>query len=281
PSADPPSVKQQIEDVIGLDASQAILASAKEGTGIHEILEAIVRRIPPPADTADKALRALIFDSWYDSYRGVTALVRVKDGEVRVGQKIKLVATGKEYEVQSLGVNAPHPTEVPSLGPGEVGFLTAAIKDVADAKIGDRVTDAARPAAEALPGFKEVKPMVFAGLYPTDAADYPALRDALDKLHLNDSSITYEPETSLALGFGFRCGFLGLLHMEAIQERRGGGDNRSLRPPAPAVRYRCVPRDGAVTEIDNPGKLPSEGEIERLEEPIIGATIHVPTEFVG
>jgi GTP-binding protein LepA len=280
PRADPLAVKQQIEDVIGLDASQAILASAKEGKGIAEILEAIVRRIPPPADS-DKPLRALIFDSWYDSYRGVTALVRVKDGELRAGQKIKLVATGKEYEVQSLGVNAPHPTEVTSLGPGEVGFVTAAIKDVADAKIGDTITDAARPCAEPLPGFKEVKPMVFAGLYPTDAADYPALRDALDKLHLNDSSITYEPETSLALGFGFRCGFLGLLHMEVIQERLEREYNLSLVTTAPTVRYRCVTRDGATTEIDNPGKLPAEGEIERLEEPIIAATIHVPTEFVG
>ena len=281
PSADPPSVKQQIEDVIGLDASQAILASAKEGKGTHEILEAVVRRIPPPADTSGQPLRALIFDSWYDSYRGVTTLIRVKDGEVRVGQKIKLVATGKEFEVQNLGVNAPRPTEVQALGPGEVGFLTAAMKDVVDAKIGDTITDAARPCAEPLPGFKEVKPMVFAGLYPTDAADYPALRDALDKLHLNDSSVTYEPETSLALGFGFRCGFLGLLHMEVIQERLEREYNMSLVTTAPTVRYRCVTRDGNVTEIDNPGKLPSEGEIERLEEPIIGATIHVPTEFVG
>jgi GTP-binding protein LepA len=281
PSADPAAVKQQIEDVIGLDASQAILASAKEGKGIHEILEAVVSRIPPPADTSGQPLRALIFDSWYDSYRGVTTLIRVKDGEVRVGQKIKLVATGKEFEVQNLGVNAPKQTEVQALGPGEVGFLTAAMKDVVDAKIGDTITDAARPCAEPLPGFKEVKPMVFAGLYPTDAADYPALRDALDKLHLNDSSITYEPETSLALGFGFRCGFLGLLHMEVIQERLEREYNLSLVTTAPTVRYRCVTRDGAVTEIDNPGKLPAEGEIERLEEPIIGATIHVPTEFVG
>ena len=281
PSADPPSVKQQIEDVIGLDASQAILASAKEGKGIHEILEAVVTRIPPPQDTSGQPLRALIFDSWYDSYRGVTTLVRVKDGEVRVGQKIKLVATGKEFEVQNLGVNAPRPTEVQALGPGEVGFLTAAMKDVVDAKIGDTITDAARPCAEPLPGFKEVKPMVFAGLYPTDAADYPALRDALDKLHLNDSSVTYEPETSLALGFGFRCGFLGLLHMEVIQERLEREYNLSLVTTAPTVRYRCVTRDGNVVEIDNPGKLPSEGEIERLEEPMIAATIHVPTEFVG
>src|ERR1051325_8432539 len=234
PSADPEGVKKQIEEVIGLDASQAILASAKEGIGTKEILEATVRRIPPPPAAGDKPLRALVFDSWYDSYRGVTALVRVKEGELRVGQHIVLMATRRDYDVHTLGVMAPHPTEVDALGPGEVGFLTAAIKDVADAKIGDTVTDAVNPAAEPLPGFKEVKPMVFAGLYPTDANDYGALREALEKLHLNDSSIHYEPETSLALGFGFRCGFLGLLHMEVVQERLPArGHPRPATTPPP------------------------------------------------
>jgi GTP-binding protein LepA len=281
PSADIPGTRQQIEDVIGLDASGAILASAKEGIGTHEILEAVVRRIPPPPETATLPLRALIFDSWYDTYRGVVALVRIKEGQLQRGQRVRLCATAKEFELASVGVFAPHPTEVEGLGPGEVGFVTAAIKDVADAKIGDTVTDAFRPCAEPLPGFKEVKPMVFAGLYPTDPNDYGALREALEKLHLNDSSITWEPETSLALGFGFRCGFLGLLHMEVIQERLEREYNLSLVTTAPTVRYRCVTRAGEVVEIDNPGKLPSEGEIERLEEPIIGATIHVPSEFVG
>ncbi|HJZ84135.1 MAG TPA: translation elongation factor 4 [Polyangia bacterium] len=281
PSADPEGVKRQIEEVIGLDASRAIRASAKEGIGTKEILEAIVARVPPPADPSEAPLRALIFDSWYDSYRGVVALVRVKEGELKVGQKVLLMAARKHFEVQSLGVFAPHPTEVEALGPGEVGFLTAAIKEVADAKIGDTVTDANRPATEPLPGFKEVKPMVFAGLYPTDANDYGSLRDALEKLHLNDSSITYEPETSLALGFGFRCGFLGLLHMEVVQERLEREYELSLVTTAPTVRYRCVTKGGQVIEIDNPGKLPEEGEIERLEEPIIACTIHVPQEYVG
>jgi GTP-binding protein LepA len=281
PSADVDGVKRQIEDVIGLDAQDAIGASAKEGIGIKDILEAVVKRVPAPPSGADVPLRALIFDSWYDSYRGVVALVRVKEGEIRNKQKIKLVATGKEYEVQTLGVFAPHATEVEALGVGEVGFVMAAIKELADAKIGDTMTDAANPCKEALPGFKEVKPMVFAGLYPTDANDYPDLRDALDKLHLNDSSVTYEPETSLALGFGFRCGFLGLLHMEVIQERLEREYNLSLVTTAPTVRYRCVTRKGEVIEIDNPGKLPDEGEIERLEEPIIGVTIHVPQEYIG
>jgi GTP-binding protein LepA len=281
PAADVAGVKRQIEDVIGLDASQAIAASAKEGVGTKEILEAVVRRIPPPADPGDAPLRALIFDSWYDSYRGVVALVRIKEGALRVGEKIRLMAVAREYEVQSVGVFAPHPTEVDALGPGEVGFVTAAIKEVADAKIGDTITHAVRPSTTPLPGFKEIKPMVFAGLYPTDANDYSALRDALDKLHLNDASVSYEPETSLALGFGFRCGFLGLLHMEVIQERLEREYNLALVTTAPTVRYRCVTQSGETVEIDNPGKLPEEGDIERLEEPMISATIHVPQEYVG
>jgi GTP-binding protein LepA len=280
PAADPENVRRQIEEVIGIDASGAILASAKEGKGIHEILEAVVALVPPPVGDADKPLRVLLLDSWYDAYRGVVILVRVVDGTLRPKQKIRFMAARRDYEIQTLGAFAPFPREMQELGPGEVGFFTAAIKDVADARVGDTITELARP-AEPLPGFQPVKPMVFAGIFPTDTARYEDLRDALDKLRLNDASFTREPETSAALGFGFRCGFLGLLHMEIVQERLEREYNLDLITTAPTVRFRCVLRDGEVIELDNPAKFPSEGEIDRIEEPIIAVTIHTPPEYVG
>jgi GTP-binding protein LepA len=280
PAADPENVRRQIEEVIGIDASGAILASAKEGKGIHEILEAVVALVPPPVGEVDKPLRVLLLDSWYDAYRGVVILVRVVDGMLRPKQKIRFMAARRDYEIQTLGAFAPFAREMQELGPGEVGFFTAAIKDVADARVGDTITELARP-AEPLPGFQPVKPMVFAGIFPTDTARYEDLRDALDKLRLNDASFTREPETSAALGFGFRCGFLGLLHMEIVQERLEREYNLDLITTAPTVRFRCVLRDGEVIELDNPAKFPSEGEIDRIEEPIIAVTIHTPPEYVG
>jgi GTP-binding protein LepA len=281
PSAEPDRVRREIEDTIGLDASGAILASAKEGVGTEEILEAIVRDIPAPKGDPAGPLRALIFDSWFDSYHGAVSLVRVVDGMLSKGQAIRLMAVGKEFLVTRLCVLAPRAVEVAGLGPGEVGILSAAIKEVADTKIGDTVTDAERPATAPLPGFRPVKPMVFAGLYPADSADYDALREAVDKLRLNDSSFTYEPETSLALGFGFRCGFLGLLHMEIIQERLEREFELALITTAPTVAYRVVKTNGDAFVIDSPAKLPNPMEIDRIEEPYIRATIHLPTEFVG
>jgi len=281
PSADPEGVRQQIEDIIGLDASGAILASAKEGKGIDEILEAIVRDIPPPKGRADAPTTALIFDSWFDPYHGAVVLVRVMDGTLRKGQRIRFMFTGKDFLVTRVGVLAPRAVEVAELGPGEVGILMAAIKEVLDTKIGDTITDADNPATAPLPGFRPVKPMVFSGLYPAESAQYEPLRDAVDKLRLNDSSFTYEPESSLALGFGFRCGFLGLLHMEIVQERLEREFGLSLITTAPTVAYRVVQTDGAVLVIDSPAKLPPPGKIEHLEEPYIRATIHLPTEFVG
>jgi GTP-binding protein LepA len=281
PAADPEGVRAQIEEVIGIDASDAILASAKTGQGIEEILERVIDRLPPPTGDAERPLRVLLLDSWYDSYRGVVCLVRVVDGVLRPRLKIRLMAAGRDYEVQNLGVFAPFPKDHPELGPGEVGFLTAAIKDVADARVGDTITEAARPCESPLPGFQPAKPMVFAGIFPTDSARYEDLRDALDKLRLNDASFTREPENSAALGFGFRCGFLGLLHMEIVQERLEREYNLDLITTAPTVRFRVVLRGGEVVELDNPAKLPSEGDIERIEEPIIAATIHTPPEYVG
>jgi GTP-binding protein LepA len=280
PAADPEGVRQQIEEVVGIDASDAILCSAKTGEGIEEILERVIERIPPPKGEADKPLRVLLLDSWYDSYRGVVCLVRVVDGTLRSRQKIRLMATGREHEVQTIGAFAPFPTDVGELGPGEVGFLTAAIKDVGDARVGDTITDPAR-LAEPLPGFQPAKPMVFAGIFPTDSARYEDLRDALDKLRLNDASFSREPENSAALGFGFRCGFLGLLHMEIVQERLEREYNLDLITTAPTVRFRMVKRDGNIIELDNPAKFPSEGEVEGIEEPMIAATIHTPPEYVG
>jgi GTP-binding protein LepA len=281
PSADPENVKRQIEDVIGIDASGAIPASAKDGRGIAEILEAVVARVPAPQGDAEKPLKVLLLDSWYDSYRGVVLLVRVVDGVLRVKQKIRLVAAGRDYEIVSLGAFAPFPKEVDDLGPGEVGFLTAAIKEVADARVGDTITEAGKPCATPLPGFQPAKPMVFAGIFPTDPARYEDLRNALDKLRLNDASFSREPEVSAALGFGFRCGFLGLLHMEIIQERLEREYDLDLVTTAPTVRFQIVRRNGEIVELDNPAKFPSEGEIDRIEEPMIAATIHTPPEFVG
>jgi GTP-binding protein LepA len=281
PSADPQAAKQQIEEVIGIDASGAILASAKDGRGIHEVLEAVVAIVPPPQGSADRPLKVLLLDSWYDSYRGVVLLARVVDGTLRPKQKIRLVAAGRDYEIVSLGVFAPFPTEVSELGPGEVGFLTAAIKEVADARVGDTITEASRPCEKPLPGFQPAKPMVFAGIFPTDPARYEDLRDALDKLRLNDASFSREPEVSAALGFGFRCGFLGLLHMEIIQERLEREYNLDLVTTAPTVRFRIVRRDGTIMDLDNPAKFPVEGEIDHIEEPMIAATIHTPPEYVG
>jgi GTP-binding protein LepA len=281
PAADPENVRRQIEEVIGLDASGAILASAKEGKGIVEILEAVVAHVPPPQGDADKPLRVLLLDSWYDAYRGVVILVRVVDGVLRPKLKVRFMAAAREYEIQSLGMFAPFPRETPELGPGEVGFFTAAIKDVADARVGDTITAAGPPQVAPLPGFQPAKPMVFAGIFPTDTARYEDLRDALDKLRLNDASFSREPETSAALGFGFRCGFLGLLHMEIVQERLEREYNLDLITTAPTVRFRMILRDGEIVELDNPAKFPSEGEIERIEEPIIAATIHTPPEYVG
>jgi GTP-binding protein LepA len=281
PGAQPDEAKRQIEDIIGLDASGAILASAKEGTGVHEILEAIVHRLPSPKGDKDAPLKALIFDSWYDPYRGVIILTRVIDGVVRAGMKIKFMAMGQEYLVEQVGTFSPKPMPVEELGVGEVGFVFAGIKTVSDAKIGDTITEAARPAVEPFPGFKEMKPMVFAGLYPVEGSEYPQLRDALEKLRLNDASFHFEPETSLALGFGFRCGFLGLLHMEIVQERLEREFDVDLITTAPGVLYRVTTTDGAVQEIDSPAKLPDTGRIEKIEEPVITAMILTPSTHVG
>ena len=281
PGAEPEKAQEQIENVIGIDASHAIRASAKQGIGIDEILEAIVHRIPPPQGDPGGTLRALVFDSWFDQYRGVVILVHVVDGKLEPKMKVRLMASGGTYEVEQLGVFTPKPMPVASLSAGEVGFVVAGIKKVSDVAIGDTLTDERRPAPEALPGFKEVKPMVFAGLYPVDADQYAELRDALEKLRLNDSSFFYEPETSAALGFGFRCGFLGLLHMEIVEERLEREFNLELLITAPSVRYRILRSDGEVVEIDSPAKLPDPGSIEAIEEPIITATILTPDEHVG
>ncbi len=281
PSADPEGVRRQIEEVIGIDASGAIPASAKEGIGIKAILEAVVRRIPPPEGDPAAPLKALLFDSWFDSYQGAVILVRVVDGVIRRGQRILFMSNRKSFEVQKLGVFAPTARETDELGPGEVGFVIAGIKDVRDPRVGDTVTDADRPAAAPLPGFRIVKPMVFSGLYPTDPAEYDDLRAALEKLRLNDSSFTYEPETSAALGFGFRCGYLGLLHMEIVQERLEREYGLDLITTAPTVVYRVTTTKGEVLTIDNPVKLPDPMHRTKIEEPFILATIHVPNEHVG
>jgi GTP-binding protein LepA len=281
PSAEPERIKEQIETIIGLDTTEAVMTSAKTGLGVGDVLEAIVAKVPPPVGDRTAPLKALIFDSWYDSYRGVIVLFRVIDGTIKKGMKLKFFNTGREYLVETIGVNRPRPTPIGELGPGEVGFLTASIKTVADVQIGDTITDAARPVSEALPGFQEVKPMVFAGLYPTDSAQYEDLRDAMDKLRLNDASFFYEPESSTALGFGFRCGFLGLLHMEIIQERLEREFNLELITTAPGVRYRVTTTDGTVHEIDSPSQMPDPARISKIEEPYIEATILTNDEFLG
>jgi GTP-binding protein LepA len=258
-----------------------VLASAKAGIGIDEILEQIVAKVPPPKGDANAPLKALIFDSWYDSYRGVIVLFRVIEGTVKRGTKIRFFNTGRDYLVETLGVNRPRPTPIDELSVGEVGFLTASIKTVADVQIGDTITEAARPTTSPFPGFQEIKPMVFAGLYPTDNAQYEELRDAMDKLRLNDASFFYEPESSTALGFGFRCGFLGLLHMEIIQERLEREFNLDLITTAPGVRYRVTTTDGVVAEVDSPAKMPDTGRIVKIEEPYIMATILTNDTYLG
>jgi len=279
PSADPDRVAQEIEDVIGLDAADVLAVSAKGGEGIPDLLEAIVERVPPPGGDPDAPTRALVFDSWFDPYVGVVMLVRVMDGRLEERERIRFMAQGSEREVSQISIVDPHPRRVPRLAAGEVGILVAGVKTLADVQIGDTLTSVARPASEALPGFQEVKPMVFAGLYPVDAEDYEDLKLALEKLKLNDASFGYEPETSAALGFGFRCGFLGFLHAEIIQERLEREYGLYLITTAPTVCYRVVPREGEPFEIESPAALPDERE--RIEEPMVLATIHVPSEYVG
>jgi len=281
PGAEPEEARRQIQDIIGLDGSKAILASGKMGTGVHEILEAIVHRLPPPEGDPAAPLKALIFDSWYDPYRGVIILTRVIDGEMRKGTKIRLMAQGQDYEIEQIGVFSPKPVPVESLGVGEAGFIMCNIKTVADAKIGDTITEIGRPTLVPFPGFKEMKPMVFAGLYPIEGSKYAELREALEKLRLNDASFFFEPETSAALGFGFRCGFLGLLHMEIVQERLEREFNQDLITTAPGVLYRVTTSDGVTQEIDTPSKLPDVSRIEKIEEPVITATILTPQAHVG
>jgi GTP-binding protein LepA len=281
PSADVPEVRREIEEVIGLDASEAVPCSAKEGIGIHEILEQVVRKVPSPRGDPAGPLKAIIFDSWYDTYRGVVMLVRVFEGTLKPKQKILLWSNKREFEVQELGVFSPYSVGVPKLIAGEVGICVANVKDVHDAKVGDTITEADRPVAAPLPGFKVVKPMVFSGVFPIDAADFEQLRDALDKLKLNDSAFTFEAETSQALGFGYRCGYLGLLHMEIVQERLEREYNLSLITTAPSVVYRITDTQGAVLEIDNPAKLPPVQRIAKLEEPLLTCHIHGRTDDVG
>jgi GTP-binding protein LepA len=281
PGAQPEEARRQISEIIGLDGDHAILASAKIGTGVTEVLEAIVTRLPPPAGDPAAPLKALIFDSWYDSYRGVVIVVRVIDGTLRKGMKIRLMAEGQDYESLQVGSFNPKPVEMDELGVGEVGFLVANIKKISDAKIGDTITETARPALEPFPGFKPLKPMVFAGFYPVEGHKYPELRDALEKLRLNDASFFYEPETSAALGFGFRCGFLGLLHMEIVQERLEREFDMDLITTAPGVLYKVTTTDGETHEIDSPAKLPDAGRIDTIEEPVITAMIMTPAEHVG
>jgi GTP-binding protein LepA len=281
PSADVDRTRQEIEDVIGIDASVAVPASAKEGIGIKEILEAVVKNVPPPSGDPAAPLRALIFDSWYDNYRGVVTLVRVLEGTLKLKQKIKLWSNNKTFEVQELGVFSPFSRPVPQLMAGEVGVLVANVKELQDAKVGDTVTEELRPTDAPFPGFKEVKPMVFSGIFPVDSEQYEGLRDALAKLKLNDAAFTYEPESSTALGFGFRCGYLGLLHMEIVQERLEREYNLSLITTAPSVVYRITDSQGGVLLVDNPAKLPPVQKIAKFEEPILTCHIHVPNDYLG
>ncbi|HWM90425.1 MAG TPA: translation elongation factor 4 [Thermoanaerobaculia bacterium] len=281
PAADPDRVKEQIENVVGIDAHDAVLTSAKAGIGIEDVLERVVRDVPPPEGDPGAPLKALLFDSWYDPYRGVVCMLRVVDGTLRTGDKVKFMSSGRMYQVDELGIFSPKPAQVGQLSVGEVGFLYAGIKDLIQAQIGDTVTHADRPAAEAYPGFQEIKPMVFAGLYPVSADDYEGLRDAVDKLRLNDASFSFEPESSGALGFGFRCGFLGLLHMEIIQARLEREFNLDLITTAPGVRYLAHSTDGSVVEVDSPSKLPASGKLDYLEEPYIQGTIVTRSEYVG
>ncbi|ADG83294.1 GTP-binding protein LepA [Thermincola ferriacetica] len=281
PSAEPERVKKEIEEVIGLDASDAILASAKEGIGVEEILERIVRQVPPPKGDAAAPLKALIFDSHYDPYKGVIVYIRVVDGSIRPGMKIKMMATGKTFEVNEVGIFKPYMTQVDRLSVGDVGFIAASIKNVKDTRVGDTVTEADRPADKPLPGYKKITPMVFCGLYPIDGADYDDLRDALEKLKLNDASLIFEPENSVALGFGFRLGFLGLLHMEIIQERLEREYGLNLITTAPSVIFKVHKTNGEVIDVDNPTNLPPPQNIAKMEEPYVKATVMVPNTYVG
>jgi GTP-binding protein LepA len=280
-SADVPRTKEMIESAVGLDATDALLISAKTGQGVPDVLEAIVKRVPPPKGVPERHLQALLFDSWFDPYRGVVVLARVFEGTLRKGQKIRLWSNGRVFQVEALGVLTPKPVAIDELVAGEVGFIIANIKNVADTKIGDTITDDERPAIEPLPGFEEIKPMVFAGLYTVDAHEHTQLREALEKLKLNDSSFFFEPESSVALGFGFRCGFLGLLHMEIIQERLEREYNLDLITTAPGVRYQITKTDGTVIEVDNPSRWPDTSEIAKVEEPVILAVILTNEEYVG
>jgi GTP-binding protein LepA len=281
PGAEPERVRGEIEEVVGLDCSGAILASAKEGIGVPEILESIVQLVPPPKDTVDQPLRALIFDSYYDAYRGVIVYFRVMDGQVKKGDKIRLMASGKEYEIDELGVLSPTQVQVSDLHAGEVGYIAASIRGVEDARVGDTITLCSKPASEALPGYVEAKPMVFCGMFPTDADQFPDLREALEKLKLNDAALNYEPETSSAMGFGFRCGFLGLLHMEIVQERLEREYNLDLIITAPSVVYRVTTLKGETVFIDNPSKLPDPQHREKIEEPYVQVDMITPEAYVG
>ncbi|MFW5876093.1 MAG: translation elongation factor 4 [Myxococcota bacterium] len=281
PSSDPDRVKQEVEQVIGLDCDHAIAVSAKTGMGVADVLEAIVQRIPPPTTQPDGPLRALVFDSWYDSYRGAMVLVRVVDGRLTKGMRIKMMANGAEFEVTEVNANAPFPKAVGELGPGEVGYFAASIKSIHETKIGDTIIDARAPRPDRLPGFQDVKPMVFCGIFPTDSNQYGVLRDALDRLHLNDSAFMFEPDTSEALGFGFRCGFLGLLHMEIVQARLEREYNLDLVTTAPSVVYHVYTQSGDMIEVENPSKLPDPGQIARIEEPYFAVSVHVPSQYVG
>ncbi|MGH7013912.1 MAG: translation elongation factor 4 [Stellaceae bacterium] len=281
PAAEPQRVREQIEEVIGLDASGAIEISAKTGLNIDAVLEALVERLPAPQGDAQAPLKALLVDSWYDSYLGVVILVRVKDGILKPGLKIRFMATGADHVVEKVGVFTPKPLPMAELGPGDIGFITAGIKTVADCKIGDTITEDRRPAAQPLPGFKPLQPVVFCGLFPADAADYDHLRDSLSKLRLNDASFEYEPETSAALGFGFRCGFLGLLHLEIIQERLEREFNLDLIPTAPSVVYHVHLTDGSMVALHNPVDMPDPVKLDHMEEPWIKATILVPDDYLG
>ena len=281
PSADPERVKQEIEDIIGIDASEAILVSAKTGIGIPEVLEAVVKRVPAPAGKVTEPLQALIFDSHFDAYKGVIAYVRVMNGRMAPGMKLRMMATDKIFEATEVGVFRPVPTNVSELTAGQVGYVAGSIKNVKDVRVGDTVTDAARPTTQALEGYRKITPMVYCGLYPVESSEYDSLRDALEKLQLNDAALVFEPETSVALGFGFRCGFLGLLHMDVVQERLEREYGIVLITTAPSVIYHVYKTDGEKLEIDNPSKLPTPQEIEHIEEPYVKATVIVPNEFVG
>mgnify|MGYP003585232406 FL=1 len=281
PSADPEKVKHEIEDVIGLDASEAVLASAKTGIGIEEILDAIIDKVPAPSGDVNAPLQALIFDSYFDAYKGVIAYVRVMDGNIKPGMKLKMMATDKTFEVTDVGIFKPSLINIDELGPGQVGFVAGSIKNVKDVRVGDTITSLHNPAQNPLPGYRKMNPMVYCGLYPVDSADYDALKDALEKLQLNDASLLFEPETSIALGFGFRCGFLGLLHMDVIQERLEREYNLTLITTAPSVIYKVYKTDGEVLDIDNPSKLPTPQEIDHIDEPYVKATVIVPKDYVG